>query len=177
MHVSVVNSVLAVVHGENYYVFTAEQTVRPKLDLSNIYLQSLFTSHSYLILGILTFIIMFVACIIGIFYRMPNYEENEISQMSLFVKILLSLFGGIMSLLYLINKDGGISIETVFLVGLCSYITPPTFHLIHAACVKAVEILLGVLIKRFVFLITGEMIDKANKNDETDNMGDRSNDS
>lgn len=175
MHVSVVDYALAVLHGENYYVFTAEQSIRPKLDLSNVYLQSLFSSYSYLILGALTIVVMLIACITGVFYRMPNYDENVISRMPLFVRVLLSLFGGVMSMFYLIHKDGEISLSTVFLVGLCSYITPATFHLIHAAFVKAVAIISNILVKRLVYLFTGEVIDNAANNENTENAGDHSN--
>ncbi|WP_151765812.1 hypothetical protein [Acinetobacter colistiniresistens] len=164
---------LAALHGENYYVYAAEQAVRPKFDLSNVYLQSLFTSYSYFILGVLTICVMLIACITGIFYRMPDYDQNMISKMPIAVRALLSIFGGIMSMIYLIHTDGDISFKTVAVVGFCSYITPATFHLIHAACVKAVSITTNIFIKRFVYLFTGEVIENVNeKQDKTDSAGD-----
>ncbi|WP_417212026.1 hypothetical protein [Acinetobacter venetianus] len=173
MLVSLFHCVLAALHGENYYVYAAEQAVRPKFDFSNVYLQSLFSSYSYFILGVLTIIVMLIACITGIFYRMPDYDQNMISKMPMLVRVLLSFFGGIMSMVYLIHTDGGISFKTVLLVGFCSYITPATFHLIHAACVKAVSIIATIFIRRFVFLLTGELIDKTDPNDRSNNTGDR----
>lgn len=176
MSVSLFHIVLAALHGENYYVFAAEQAVRPKFDLSNVYLQSLFSSYSYFILGVLTIFVMFLACIMGIFYRMPNYDQNMISKMAMPIRALLSIFGGVMSMFYLIHSDGEISLKTVLVVGLCSYITPATFHLIHAACVKAVHIVTDILVKRVVYLFTGVMLDTTKPSDidnETDSTGDR----
>lgn len=174
MLVSLFHCVLAALHGENYYVFAAEQAVRPKFDLSNVYLQSLFSSYSYFILGVLTIIVMLIACITGIFYRMPEYDQNVISKMPMAIRALLSLFGGIMSMIYLIHTDGGISFKTVAVVGFCSYITPATFHLIHAAGVKTVSIITNIFIKRLVFLLTGEVIEPPTENiTETDSTGDR----
>lgn len=174
MLVSLYHIVLAALHGENYYAFAAEQAVRPKFDLSNVYLLSLFSSYSYFILGVLTIFVMLIACITGIFYRMPNYDQNMISKMPMAIRALLSVFGGIMSMFYLIHTDGGISFKTVLVVGLCSYITPATFHLIHAACVKAVTIITHIFIKRFVYLLTGEVIDPPKPSDDvTDSAGDR----
>lgn len=174
MLVSLFHCVLAALHGENYYVFAAEQAVRPKLDLSNAYFQSLFSSYSYFILGVLTIFVMLIACLLGIFYRMPDYDQNMISKMPMPVRALLSIFGGIMSMIYLIHKDGGISFKTVAVVGFCSYITPATFHLIHAAGVKSVSIIVNIFIKRFVYLLTGEVVESTDeKNNETDSAGDR----
>lgn len=177
MLVSVVYFVLAGLHGENYYVFVAEQSVRPKFDLSNAYLHSVFSSYSYLILGVLTIFVMLIACIMGIFYRMPDYDTSVISKMPIAIRALLSMFGGIMSMFYLIHTDGTISIKTALIAGLCAYITPATFHLIHAAFFKTVSIIVNlvskIIVRRIVFLLTGVLVSENETNEDADNVGDR----
>lgn len=103
------------------------------LTLTNEGLRSLTSIYSDAILLVSCFVLLIFGTTIGYFFPTPKYGAKPYPKP---LKLLISVFGGILAFIYYVHTEKMITPAVVIWVAGVSFVSPAIIHLVHAAAIK-----------------------------------------
>lgn len=89
--------------------------------------------YSDAILLVSCFILLIFGTTIGYFFPTPRYGAKPYPKP---LKLLISIFGGVLAFIYYIHTEKDITPAVVIWVAGVSFVSPAIIHLVHAAAIK-----------------------------------------
>lgn len=102
-------------------------------NFSNDTLRTAASIYSDAILLVSCFVLLILGSTIGYFFPTPRYGAKPYPKP---LKLLISVFGGVLAFVYYIHTEKNITPAVVIWVAGVSFVSPAIIHLFHAAAIK-----------------------------------------
>ncbi len=114
-------------------VALASNPNRPNSLFTNETLRSAASIYSDAILLVSCLMLLILGSTIGYFFPTPRYGAKPYPKP---LKLLISIFGGVLAFIYYIHTENNITPAVVIWVAGVSFVSPAIIHLFHAAAIK-----------------------------------------